>query len=451
MAACFSFLEMGLLPILPSIQRSLAGAGTASTALLESGVLIVAAVSAPLLGRFGDIHGKKKILLVTLGLYFIGAIGAGMAPNFIALVLFRALQGVGGALMLLSIAIARDEVPADKFSTGVGWIIGAFGAGACLGVSVSGLIGALLSWRYLFFAECVLLVIGAALVIVLLPGSRERAEERMDYVGIGLLAAALASLIMGLTEVLRLRWVAVGLFVLSGVLFLAWVFYERWVDEPLLDVGILASPRVLFPNLGSGLAGYGAFSALFLVPRFAQMPIPLPARVAGKLNYGFNAGAAVVGLFLLPLGVGLMCAGPFGGVIGRRYGGKWPFAGGLALVAIGCALLAFVHANEFVFCVWVFLLGAGFGMSAGAGNVFVAEAVDKSRTGAAVSFTTLMRLIAGGIGAQIAAMLLLSQSIPGTRVPSGFAFTLAFGVSALLGLAGLVIALFVPDSRARGP
>ncbi|MGH8273284.1 MAG: MFS transporter [Gammaproteobacteria bacterium] len=447
MAGCFSFLEMGLLPILPVIQRSLAGAGTTSTALLESGVLIVAAVSAPLLGRLGDVRGKKNMLLATLGLYFIGALGAGFAPDFIALILFRALQGVGGALLLLSIAFARDEVPDDKLSIGIGWIIGAFGAGACLGVSVSGLIAESLSWRYLFFCQCLLLVLGAAVVVAFLPRSPERRDERVDYPGVALLGAALASLIMGLTEVLRLHWIALGLFVLAGLLFIAWIFYERRVDHPLLDVKILAHPRVLLPNLGSGLAGYGAFSALFLVPRFAQVPRHLPAQVADQLHYGFNAATADIGLFLLPLGAGLLCAGPFGGVIGRRYGGKGPFVSGLALVAIACALLAFVHANEFEFAVWVFLLGAGFGMSTGAGNVFVAEAVDKRQTAIAIAFNTLMRLIAGGIGAQIAAMLLLSQSVGGGHASRESAFTLAFGVSALLGLVGVVIALLVPTDR----
>ncbi|MGH8160701.1 MAG: MFS transporter, partial [Gammaproteobacteria bacterium] len=261
MAGCFSFLEMGLLPILPVIQRSLAGAGTTSTALLESGVLIVAAVSAPLLGRLGDVRGKKNMLLATLGLYFIGALGAGFAPDFIALILFRALQGVGGALILLSIAIARDEVPDDKLSIGIGWIIGAFGAGACLGVSVSGLIAESLSWRYLFFCQCLLLVLGAAVVVAFLPRSPDRRDERVDYPGVALLGGALASLIMGLTEVLRLPWIGVGLFVLAVLLFIAWIFHERRVDQPLLGVRILAHPRVLLPNLGSGLAGYGAFSA----------------------------------------------------------------------------------------------------------------------------------------------------------------------------------------------
>lgn len=169
MAGCFAFQEMAILPALPTIQRQLAGANTATSALLESGFLIVAAVAAPWIGKLGDTRGKKRMLLVTLGFYFVGALGAGLAPNFIALILFRALQGIGGALMLLSIAVTRDELPDDKLSFGIGCVVGSFGAGACLGLALSGVITEALSWRYIFFAESVLITIGAVLVAVLLP------------------------------------------------------------------------------------------------------------------------------------------------------------------------------------------------------------------------------------------------------------------------------------------
>lgn len=443
-AGCFSFLEMAILPTLPLIQRQLAGANTTLTALLESGFLIVAAVAAPLFGKFGDCRGKRNMLLVTLGVYFVGALGAGLAPDFVVLILFRALQGVGGALMLLSIAMTRDEVPPDRLSVGIGWIVGSFGMGACLGLGVSGIITEIFSWRYIFFAECVLILLGGVLVVAFVPQTPQRGAQRMDYPGVALLGAALASLIMGLTEVLQLGWPVAGLFTLSMVLFVAWILYERHTEEPLLDVRILASPRVLLPNLGSGLAGYAAFGTFFLVPRFVQVPRHLPPHIAQQLHYGFGAGVTTVGLYLLPLGVGLTCAGPSGGTIGRHFGGKGPFAGGLALVVLACALLAFVHQNRFEFGAWLFLLGAGFGMSIGAGNVFVAEAVEQSLTGIAVSFNSLMRLIAGGIGAQIAAILIRSHGIGGSQAAGESAFVIAFGISALLALVGVGIALLVP-------
>jgi MFS family permease len=223
--------------------------------------------------------------------------------------------------------------------------------------------------------------------------------------------------------------------------------HERRTEAPLLDVAILASPRVLLPNLGSGLAGYAAFGAFFLIPRLVQAPRHLPAAVAGQVHYGFDAGVMAVCLYLLPLALGIVCAGPGGSTIGRRFGGKYPFVGGLALVTLACALTMFFHANRFALAAWLFLLGAGFAMSIGAGNVFVSEAVEPGQTGIAVSFNSLMRLIFGGIGAQIAAMLLLSHSIGHSHTPRESAFVIAFGIAAALAFVGVIVGLLVPGNK----
>lgn len=448
MAGCFAFQEMAILPALPTIQRQLAGANTTTSALLESGFLIVAAIAAPLIGKLGDSRGKKRMLLVTLGFYFIGALGAGLAPNFIALILFRAIQGVGGALMVLSIAVTRDELPEDKLSFGIGCVVGSFGAGACLGLALSGVITELLSWHYIFFVESGLITIGAVLAAMLLPESNERSEQRTDYLGVALLGAALASLIMGVTEALHLGWPVTGIFLLSLLLFVTWGIYESRIEEPLLDTNVLRSPRVLFPNISSALAGYAAFSTMFLVPRFVQVPRHLPKHIAQHISYGFGAAAGDVGFYLLPLGVGILCAGPVSGPLGRRYGGKWVFASGLLLTAIASALLALIHGDKIVFCIWLFLLGAGFSMTFGAGSVFVTEAVETSSTGIANAFLSLMRLVIGGIGAQIAAALIMSQSIGSSNhVPHESTFAIAFGISAFLALIGTGVALLVPTDE----
>jgi predicted MFS family arabinose efflux permease len=327
-------------------------------------------------------------------------------------------------------------------------VVGSFGAGACLGLALSGVITESLSWRYIFFAESVLITIGAVLVRMYLPASPPGGAQRIDYLGVALLGAALASLIMGVTEALNLGWPVTGIFLLSLALFIIWAIYEGRVDEPLLDTKVLRSPRVLFPIIGSALAGYAAFSAMFLVPRFVQVPRHLPQQIAEQLSYGFGAGVTGVGLYVLPLGVGILFAGPVSGPLGRRYGGKWIFTGGLLLTALASALLALFHSNNILFGVWLFLLGAGFSMTFGAGSVFVVETVDISNTGIANAFLSLTRLITGGIGAQIAAALILSQSIGGSNhAPHESTFALAFGISAFVSLVGAGFALLVPTEQ----
>lgn len=443
MAASFAFQETGVLPVLPAIQRQLAAASTTSSALLESGFLIVAAVAAPLIGKFGDTHGKQRMLLVTLGIYFIGALGAGLAPNFIVLVIFRALQGAGGALFSLSFAVMRDEAPA-RLNVTIGVLVGAFGVGSSLGFGLSGWITEALSWRTIFFAEAGLLIVVATLVAKLVPNSREGEKQPIDYPGVALLGAALAVLILALTFLLMLGWKAAGALTLAVILFALWILRERHTDYPLLDIRILTRPRVLLPNLGSGLAGYVAFSTFFLVPRFVQVPRHLSESMAQHMSYGFGADPTAIGLYLLPVGLGVLWAGPSGGILGRRIGGKWPFVAGLCTLVLATALLAFVHDNPVMFAVWVFLVGTGFGLSIGAAGVFVTEAVSGNQTGIANAFNSLTRLVAGGIGAQIAAIIMKSQHVPGTDAPRESAFAVAFGICALLAAIGVGLALAVP-------
>lgn len=447
MAASFAFQETGVLPVLPVIQRQLAGASTTSSALLESGFLIVAAVAAPLIGKYGDAHGKQRMLLVTLAIYFIGALGAGFAPNFLVLVVFRALQGAGGALFSLSFAVMRDEAP-DRLSVAIGVLVGSFGIGSSLGFGFSGVITELLSWRWIFFVEAALIVAVAALVAKFVPRSPERHEVAIDYAGVALLAAALAVLVISLTFILMLGWKVVGGFALFAGLSALWIWRERRAEHPLLDIGILTKPQVLLPNLGSGLAGYVVFSTFFLVPRFVQVPRHLSVHVASHMQYGFGADPTAIGVYLLPVGIGVLWAGPVGGILGRRIGGKWPFVTGLALLVLASALLATVHAERHAFAVWLFLIGTGFGLSIGAAGVFVTEAVGEGQTGIANAFNSLTRLVVGGIGAQVAAVIMKSQHVPGSHAPSEAAFAIAFGVCAVLAAIGTALALIVPGGRA---
>lgn len=249
---------------------------------------------------------------------------------------------------------------------------------------------------------------------------------------------------IALMVMLKIGWPVIGLFALAFAFFGGWILRELHTDEPLLNVSVLTRREILLPNLGSGLAGYVAFSTFFLVPRFVQVPLHLPAAVASQLHYGFGAGPVALGLFLLPVGVGMLCAGPTGGILGRKYGGKWPFVAGLALLTIGATLLAFVHGDRVAFVAWLFLVGAGFGLSIGAAGVFITQSVDAGETGVATAFNSLVRLISGGIGAQIAAAIMKSQSVAGSTAPHESAFELAFGICAILALIGTGLALLVP-------
>ena len=161
-AACvavvgFSFQQTAPIPAFPTIELELHAPARWTTWLL-SGYLIVAAVAAPLFGKLGD-RGKRRMLLDVLAIYLVGSIGAALAPDIWALIGFRALQGAGGAVFPLCIAILRDELPDEEVGRGIGALSGAFGVGAIMSFAVSGLLTEAVSWRLIF-------AVGAGTVLV---------------------------------------------------------------------------------------------------------------------------------------------------------------------------------------------------------------------------------------------------------------------------------------------
>lgn len=445
-AASFSYQETSILPALRSIDHSLAGATTSLTAFLESGFLVIAAVAAPTLGKLGDRWGKKRFLVVALLTYLVGALGAGLAPSFAVLVAFRSLQGVAGAIFALAFAITRDIAP-ERVPVSVGVLVGSFGVGLSAGFGSSGAVTATLGWRWIFFIGAGLIVISTALVARYVPEAGRPADVSSDLPASAILGLGVGALIIGITIGPITGWVSaapIGLLVGSGVAFAAWVRRERRVPEPMLDVGLLTQRNILLPNIGSALAGYAAFSVFLAVPKIATVRRALPAALSGKVHYGLALPLTAVGLVMVPIGLGVLTGGPTGGVLGRRYGGKWPFVGGLAMVGAACALLAGLHDQLYPVGAWLFLLGAGFGLSVGAAGTFVTEAAPEGSTGVATAFNSLVRLVGGGVGAQVATIIVISGRYPGTAVSGQWAYVSVFAVAAALGTAGALVSTLVP-------
>lgn len=452
-AFALAFQETGLLPALPRIQRELHASKTAS-GLLESAFLLVASIAAPLLGKLGDRFGKKRLLVTALAVYFVGAIGAALAPDMWVLVGFRALQGTGGAIFGLSFAILRDTAGQERLSVVIGVMVGAFGVGMAAGFASVGGLEQAASWRVLFWIGAGLVAVATALVALGIHEAGERHGEHTDVAGALLLGGAPTAIVVGLALAPATGWASwpvIGLLVLGVVLGLVWVWFERRGREPLLDVGTLAQRVVLLPNVGSLLAGWAAFSLLFVVPRFVQAPHDVPPAIAAQLHYGFHATSAATGGYLVPFAIGIVIAGPLGGVIGRRWGGKGPFVVGLALLGVAGLSCALAHGGPWLVRAWLLIAGLGFGASIGAAGTFVTESVDPGSTGVATTFNSVMRLAGGGIGAELAAGLLATFTIGGSDAAHLGAFDACFWIAAGVAFAGAGLGLLVPRRERDAP
>jgi MFS family permease len=232
-------------------------------------------------------------------------------------------------------------------------------------------------------------------------------------------------------------------------LLLAWGLVELRVPEPMVDMRMLARREVLFTNLTALISGFAMFGAFVLIPNFVETPHDLPRRLARLVDYGFDASATVAGLYLLPSSVTLLFAGPLAGVLGRRWGTKWPLFLGLLLVAFSTACFALWHDEPWQMLGAMPVLGLGVGFAFASMAVLIAESVRPTETGVASGMNTVMRTVGGVVGGQVGAALLTAHTIPGTKVPSVDGFEIAFGISAVASLVGAGVALLVTPRKRR--
>jgi EmrB/QacA subfamily drug resistance transporter len=447
----FALQQTMVIPALPTLQRELNTTTTWVTWVLTV-FLLVASVATPVLGKLGDQYGKERLLVISLALFFIGSIGAAAAWNIWVLIGWRALQGCGAAVFPLSYGIIRDEFPPEKVGVAIGLVSAVFGVGGGLDIVLSGVIVDHVSWRWLFIVGAV--GIGVALVLVhrFIPESPIKTPSRVDYLGATLMSGGLIAMLVALTEGERWGWTSqrtLGLAATAVVLLFAWGIAELHVDEPMVDMRMLARREILFTNITALIAGFAMFGTFVLVPNFVEMPHGLSAAVQDAVDYGFDASATRAGLYLLPSSFALLFAGPLAGLIGRRIGFKWPLAAGMLLVSSSAASLSRWNDEPWQILVAVLVLGAGVGFAFAAMATLITEAVRPSETGVATGMNTVMRTVGGVVGGQVGAALLAAHTLRGTDVPSVDGFTIAFGIAAVVALIGAGVAVFITPPRIR--
>jgi EmrB/QacA subfamily drug resistance transporter len=448
----FALQQTLIIPALPVLQQEL-DTTTAWATWLLTGFLLSASVLTPLLGKLGDQHGKERLLLVSLGIFLAGSVGAIFAPNIWILILCRVVQGAGGAVFPLSFAIIKDEFPDDKVGIGVGVVSAVFAVGGGLGLVLSGVIVDNASWRWLFVLGAVAVAAAMLLVRAFVPESPIKTPSKLDLPGALLLSGGLLSLLLALTEGERWGWDSariLGLFALAAGLLVNWAWVEIRVPEPMVDMRMLAYRPVLVANLTGLLAGFALFSSFVLVPNLVQLPNGLPPELAELVDYGFGATATTTGLYLLPGAVTGFLTGPLAGIMARRYGVRWPLALGMALAALGLAFLAEWHSEPWQIAVAMLILGAGIPFTFAAMAKVIVDSVRPSETGVATGINTVMRTVGGVIGGQIGAAILAAHAIGRTDIPAESGFTTAFWVGTAAAVVAVGVALTVtPWRRAR--
>ena len=436
----FAVLQSLVAPALPVIAHEL-HASTDDISWVLTAYLLAASVLTPILGRLGDIVGKRKVLLAVLILLAAGTLLAALAPNLPILIVARVLQGAAGAIFPLAIGIVRDELPRERVGVTVGLLSAIFGVGGGLGIVLAGPIVEHFSWPWLFWFPLILIGVALLGVIFGVPESPLRTPGRLDMVGAAILSVALAALLLAISKGSDWGWGGartIGLLAVGAVALVVFVLFELRVREPLIDMRLIALRGVWTTNLVGLTFGFAMYGSFLLIPTLLELP--------ASTGYGFGKSVSTAGLFLLPSTLMMMVFGPLSGILERRYGPKLPLILGAILETAAFALPAFAHSATWQILVAGVLSGAGLGFAFAAMSNAIIESVPASHTGEATSVNSIVRTVGGSVGSAVVAAV-LSGEVTAQGIPTDHAFSAGFGVSAAVAALAVVASFLLPRRR----
>ncbi len=446
-AAAFSLLQSMVAPALPELQNALHTSPTGVSWILTA-YLLSASVATPIAGRLGDMFGKERVLVVVLVALAVGSIVSALSTSIGPMLAGRALQGIGGAVFPLGIGIVRDEFPAARVATGIALMSATFAVGGGFGIVAAGPIVEHFGYHYLFWIPLVAVIFALVMTWLFVPESPVRSPGQVNWLGATLLSGWLISLLVGLSEAPTWGWGSprvLGLFALAVVLLLAWIRAESRSSNPLVDLKMMRLRGVWTVNLATVLIGFGMYNSFLLIPSFVELP--------ESTGYGFGASVTQAGLFLLPSTIAMVIVSPIAGRMAGRIGSRIPLIIGAAFSALAFAQLTVAHSERWQIYVASTLLGIGIGLAFASMSNLIVEAVSSHQTGIATGMNTIMRTVGGALGSTIAASV-IAGSIASSGFPRESGFEIAFALSAIALVVGVLAALLVPRpvrGAARGP
>jgi EmrB/QacA subfamily drug resistance transporter len=437
-AVAYAVLSSAVIPALPVLQHSLHASETGVTWLL-TGFLLSASVGTAIIGKLGDLYGKRRMLIWTLLVLSAGTLLAAVAGSLSLLIVARVIQGVAGGIFPLAFSIMRDEFPPDKVPGSIGLMSSILGIGGGGGLVVGGLIAEHLSWHWLFWMPLIPMIGAAVCTAVFIPESLVRASGRVNWLSATLMSSGMCCVLIAIAQTTVWGWVSVKTLSLltAGLAVCAtWIIAEIRSAHPLIDMQLMASRGVWAPNLAAFLLGAGMYSAFLLLPQFAQLP-----RTTG---FGYGASVVVAGLYLLPCSLGMGLVGSFAGRVERRFSSRQALVAGSVISAVACGWLGLAsRPADMLIC--SALLGVGIGLAFAALGNLIVQAVPPDQTGVASGMNTVVRTLGGAVGGQVAATLVVDHTTG--LLPRLAGFTDTFVLAALLLVICVVAGLLVPTRR----
>ena len=449
---------------IPAIVAALGG--FADVSWLAAAYLLAATVTAPFYGHLGDRFGRRRMLLVALGLFAAASIACALAQSLLELIVARALQGLGGGgLMTLAQALISEHVPPRERGRFQGYFAAVFAMSSTLGPLLGGYLTEHLSWRAIFAINLPLGAIAALLALRIPQPARARSPRFVaDIPGAVLFSVTAVALLYALSSAgHRLDWTSPTLFALlslAAVCAIALGWWERRAPDPVIPTRLLAQPAILRSNALVLAFGAALFGFVLYLPFYLQL--------------GRGVGIGESGLLLLPITLTLALASTVTGRLITKTGRLTIFPTvGLSVSTIAFVALALGarDAPTAAVLALVVVAAAGLGTVMPVTQIVVQDTAGSDALGSATASVSVSRSFGGSLGAALIGAVLVAllgpaasalelgeggtQSIAALAATEraaiaaqvGGAFAWVFGALAVLTALGAVFASIIPRKR----
>ena len=395
---------------MPTIVASLGGLPLYS--LVIAVYLLTATTTVPLFGKLSDMYGRKPIFMIGAGIFVLGSLLCGLAWDMPSLIVFRGLQGLGGAAVVpVSLTLIGDLFSIEERARLSGVFSAVWGVSSVVGPLVGGAIVQFFNWRWVFFINVPVGIGAAALLFIYLREPATHNRQRVDVAGALTLTLGVAGLLIGLQSGGRSGWLAPDTLVpLAGavVLLALFAFIEKRAVAPVLSLDLLTRPIISIPCLagllaGGVLVGFSAYSPLIIQGSWGGSPIE-------------------AGLLIAPLSIGWPVGSASSGRLLKRFGAYRPLAvGGTVIILLGCLLMMLIFLpwisegpllRALVVIIATFVAGLGFGFSTTSMLIAVQNSVPWSERGIATASVQFFRNMGNTVAAAVLGAVLTATLVP---------------------------------------